>query len=207
MSSQCEEYVFSRILPNTIKGCFYGFIQTEEIIEDLAELDQNNNIGIHNMGNYSVIEVNPPYLINAVNSVNPNTFCQGDIDVITKEMANAVVEFEKFLVTKGKANEGFKSTIAIYSTNKSPTIMYNNTNYPAFRLSLAKALAILKLMGYSVNIGNSYVPIDVAISNINALWDSLKLSPIKNGIFLNIKCTLTTEQMKQKELELKQKYN
>ena len=44
-----EQYVLSRILPNTIKGCFYGFIQTAEIAEDLTELKNNPNFNVQFM--------------------------------------------------------------------------------------------------------------------------------------------------------------
>ena len=207
-----EQYVFARIMPNTIKGCFYGFIPTQDIIEDLAELESNNNITIQattssNQKQYSIIEVNPPYLINAINAENRDTFVKGDVEIIKKEMADAVVEFEKFLVQKGKTTEGFKATIAIYSTNKTPSLMYNSRNYPAFRLNLLKTLQILDNMGYTIQIKQSFVPISVAVANLADLWQSLKLSPIKNGVFLNIRCGLSAEQMKQKEIELKQKYS
>ncbi len=202
-----EQYVLSRILPNTIKGCFYGFIQTAEIAEDMAELQGNPNISVQSMDNYSIVEVNPPYMINTMNEIASNTFYKGDVDVITQEMANAVVEFEKFLVQKGKTIDNFKGTIAIYSTNKSPSLMYNNTNYPAFRLNLLKALQILKLQGYEIQLGNAFVPVDVAVANQSDLVRSLKLSPVKNGVFMNVRCALSKEQMKQKEVELRQKYS
>ena len=85
--------------------------------------------------------------------------------------------------------------------------MCNNVNYPAFRLNLLKALQILKLQGYEIQLGSTFVPIDVAVSNQSDLLKSLKLSPIRNGVFMNIRCALSKEQMKQKDLELKQKYS
>lgn len=202
-----EQYVLSRILPNTIKGCFYGFIQTAEIAEDLTELKNNPNFNVQFMENYSIVEVNPPYMINTMNEIASNTFYKGDLDVITQEMANAIVEFEKFLIQKGITTDNFKGTIAIYSTNKNPSLMCNNVNYPAFRLNLLKALQILKLQGYEIQLGSTFVPIDIAVSNQSDLLKSLKLSPIRNGVFMNIRCALSKEQMKQKDLELKQKYS
>ena len=202
-----EQYVLSRILLNTIKGCFYAFIPTDDIQDGLAELDANPNFVVHSFGEYLIVEVNPPYAINKINETQPNTFYKGDLDVITDEIADSVVEFEKFLVKRGVSNENFKATIAIYSTNKTPMIMYNNTNYPAFRLNLLKTLQILKGMGYQIKLGNAFVPIDIALSNKADLLRSMKLSPVRNGVFLNIQCALSSEQMKQKEIELKQKYS
>ena len=146
-------------------------------------------------------------MINTMNEIAFNTFYKGDLDVITQEMANAIVEFEKFLIQKGITTDNFKGTIAIYSTNKNPSLMCNNVNYPAFRLNLLKALQILKLQGYEIQLGSTFVPIDVAVSNQSDLLKSLKLSPIRNGVFMNIRCALSKEQMKQKDLELKQKYS
>ena len=142
-----------------------------------------------------------------MDEIASNTFYKGDLDVITQEMANAIVEFEKFLIQKGITTDNFKGTIAIYSTNKNPSLMCNNVNYPAFRLNLLKALQILKLQGYEIQLGSTFVPIDVAVSNQSDLLKSLKLSPIRNGVFMNIRCALSKEQMKQKDLELKQKYS
>ena len=202
-----EQYVLSRILPNTIKGCFYTFIPVNDIQENLLELESNPNFDIKRFGDYLVIEVNPPYAINKINETQPNTFYQGDIEVVTQEIANAVVEFEKFLVKRGSTTDNFKTTIAIYSNNKNPMVMYNNVNYPAFRLNLLKTLQVLKVYDYQIKLGNTYVPIDIAIQNMGDLMKSMMVSPVKNGIFLNICCGVSKEQMKQKEVELRQKYS
>jgi hypothetical protein len=62
---------------------------------------------------------------------------------------------------------------------------------------------LLDKYGYQVKVG-SFVSAKQAFGAGDALWSSLTLSPTKTGLFMDIKCTYSADQIKQLEQQFKQ---
>lgn len=200
-------YVLSKVISNSIKGCFWGFVNYKDIEDIKQEVDNNDNIMIIKKGNVCICEVDPNYLVTTANDLQPNMYTSKDLEIIQQRAADAVVEFEKFLITKGQEKENFAGTIGIYCLNSNPTMVYNGVNYPAFRLNMVKVLQLLDEYGYCVKCGKDYIDISKAIKDKNILWGSVMVAPMLNGVFINIKCRLSISEMKQKETYFKKKYS
>ena len=200
-------YLLSKIVANSIKGCFYGFVNYKDIEDIMEELEQEEHISIIKKGSICLCEVDPNYLVNNANTLQPDTYTKEDLDLIKKRMADAIVEFEKFLIARGKEKENFAGTIGIYCTNLNPHMIFNGMNYPAFRLSMVKVLHLLQEYGYCVKLGNEYLEVSDAIKDTNKLWSGVKISPTLTGIFMNIKCNISIVEMEEKERNFKKKYD
>ena len=145
-------------------------------------------------------------MLKAVQVVDPKAVMQSDIDNIKKAQANAIIGFEKFLIARGKQNGQFQGAIGIYCTNNVETIKFKGTSYPAFRLNLQDSLSLLGKYGYGVVVKGQIKSAKDAYESGQAIWDSMKVSPTKTGIFINIQYLGTSDQMKQLEAEFKAKY-
>ena len=198
------QYAIVQVLPNILNGAFWGFTDIRDIKDHVNELREDKNITARKLGNACLIEVVPQYLLKAVSVIDPNAINKKDIDVMTESMVKATMEFEKFLLRKGK--KGFVGTIGIYCINDVSTISYKGVSYPAFRLSMDSALKILAQYGYTIQVKGNFMTPQQASQAGQDLWDSTQLSPTKTGIFITVRSTLSEEQLKSLESDFKSKY-
>lgn len=191
------------VLPNIVNGAFWGFTTVSEMKKFAEDLKKDKNIQLRRIGEKDVIiEVAPNYLLSATSAVGKDLITQKDIDTMTDFSAKAVVDFEKFLLNKGK--KGFAGMIGVYCTNDTTTITYKGTAYPAFRLPLAKVLEICNKFKYMVKVNGQWLAPQKAMQAGQALFDSLVMSPTKTGVFMEIKSTASIEELKQFEARMKQ---
>lgn len=203
------QYAITTALANIMNGAFWGFTDMADVQKHVEEITADPNITARKLGNACLIEVQPGYLLNAVQAIDPNAITRQDINDIQKAMGEALIAFEKFLISKSKLvakGTPFGGTVGIYCTNDVENITYRGTNYPAFRVTMGDTLRLLAQYGYEIEVGGRYIPAAQAINAGSALWDSTRLSPTKTGIFVSIRSTMTAEQAKAKEAEFKQKY-
>ena len=205
---QCSpsvQYAIVQVLPNILNGAFWAFTDMNDITSHYDAIKAEPNIVARKLGNACLLEVGHDFMLSSVNAIDPNAITRSDMTVIREKMASAVIEFEKFLISRGKKGD-FRGLIGIYCTNNVTAINYKGISYPAFRLGMGKALELLATYGYAVKINGQYVPAAQAGGTGQALWDSAKLSPTKTGIFIEVASTYSKEQMKQCEAQFKTKY-
>lgn len=203
--SPSVQYAIVQVLPNLTNGSFWGFTDVKDIQKHISAIQTEPNLTARKLGNACLLEVSPKFILSAVQAIDPNALTNEDLNNIQKKMAEATVEFEKFLISRGK--KGFSGMIGIYCTNNVTAIKYKGTNYPAFRLPMSQALEIMNMYGYQIQVGQSFMSAQQASGAGQALWDSTQLSPTKTGILINIKSTYSPEQMAQCEKQFKMKYN
>lgn len=197
------QFAIAKVLPNITNGAFWGFCDMKAIQEHIEDLKSEQNITVRKLSNACLVEVNPKYILDAALAVDPNIFNQSDLNFIQQSMSDAVVSFEKFLLSRGK--KGFSGSVGIYCTNNVTTIAHKGVSYPAFRLALPKVLELMAQYGYEMLVGQDfYAPANVM--SLGNVFDSVHLSPTKTGAFINIKSTYTAQQYKQLETMFKQKY-
>lgn len=201
------QYAIVKVLPNILNGAFWGFTDLRDIKAHYDALSQDKNITPRKLGaNACLLEVNPAYIIKAVQLVDSQTITDTDLNNMQKAMAEAQIDFEKFLIKMGKRGS-FTGTVGIYCTNDTTSIVNKGKSYPAFRLSMGDVLTRLNTYGYKIKVGDAFVTPQQATNSGQALWDSVELSPTKTGLFITIQAVYTTEQYKQLEAQFKQKYN
>ena len=201
------QYAIIQVLPNIRNGAFWSFTDMANIEKHINVIKSESNIVARKLGNACLIEVVPQFMLSSVTSIDPTAITKDDLDKIQTKMAEAVVEFEKFLISRGKKAEGFEGTIGIYCMNDVTSIRYKNVSYPAFRLSMGTVLELLNLYGYAIKVGGNWAYAQQASGAGQALWDSTILSPTKTGIFIDIKSTYTPDRMKECEKQFKAKYS
>lgn len=207
--SPSVQYAITTALANVMNGAFWGFTDMKDVQSHVEAIKAEPNITARKLGNACLIEVQPSFLLSAVQAIDPNVINQRDLNDIQKSMAEAKIAFEKFLIQKGKLiakGTPFGGTIGIYCINDVTNIAYRGTNYPAFRVTMGDALQLLAKYGYQVNIGGRFIPATQAAQAGNALWESAQLAPTKTGIFINIRSTYSAEQIKQCEADFKARY-
>lgn len=202
------QYAITTALPNVANGAFWGFTTMQGVQQHIASIrDSGGNILARKVGNSCLLEVNPAYLLQSVQMIDPNLFDQEMINSINKARAEAHVAFEKFLIARGKevskTGRNYAGTIGIYCTNDVTTIAYKGVNYPAFRLASSDVLGYLSKYGYMVAVNGNYCPAQQASQAGQALWDSMRISPTKTGVFLDICSTYNAEQIKVLEQQFK----
>ena len=191
------QFAIVTALPNITNGAFWGFTDIKKAMEHAEALKVDSHIQARKLGNNTVlIEVNPDYLIKAVSSINSDLITQKDIDNMLRGRAEAEAQFEKFLITKGEKG-GFAGLVGIYCTNDSTAITYKGVSYSAFRLPIQKVIELCNQWGYMIKVKGQYVTPAQAMQSGEALFDSMVLSPTNTGIFIDIKSTLSPEQIKQ----------
>lgn len=195
------QFAIVTTLPNIANGAFWGFTTVKEAQKYSEELKKDANIQLRRLGDNVIVEVAPDYILKVTSSVGQELITQKDLNYMSEMSAKAVVEFEKFLVSKGK--KGFSGMIGVYCTNDTTSISYKGTTYPAFRLPLSKVLQICNKYKYMVKVKGQWVAPQQAMNLGQALFDSLLMSPTKTGIFMEVRSTATAEEMKQYEARLK----
>lgn len=206
--SPSEQYAIVSVLPNIMNGAFWGFTMMSDIKQHVEVLRASGgNIAVRQLGNACLLEVQPSFLLDSVASIDNSLLTQKDLQVMNQKRAEAGVSFEKFLIQKGKSSEKtgklFGGAVGIYCINEVTTINNRGVSYPAFRIDMGTTLRLLKKYNYLIKVGNNFVD-PVAASNMGqALWSSVVLSPTKTGLFINIMCQCTAEQMKMLENQFK----
>lgn len=195
------QFAIVTVLPNIANGAFWGFSTVAEAKKFSEELKKDSNIQLRKIGNNVLVEVAPNYLMSATASIDPTLVTEREVNIMNEYSAKAVVEFEKFLISKGK--KSFSGLVGIYCTNDTTNISYKGTSYPAFRLPISKVLQICNKFKYMVKVGGQWVSPQAAMSTGQKLFDSLIVSPTKTGVFLEIHSTASLEEIKQFEKMMK----
>lgn len=204
--SDGQLYAIASTAKNLKNGSFWGFVSKNDVMEHVNAIKSDPNMLIRSISDYAIVEVQPNYILSSISAVDPEIFDAKAVDKIKRNLASAVIEFEKYLVNKGISNPGHAATIGIYSTNNVSTIAYKGVTYPAFRLNLEDTLKILNQYGYEVKVNGQFIPVSKAVSIAQEVFNSLKLSPTKTGAFINIRSTRSPEQLKQAKKQLNAKY-
>lgn len=198
------QYAIITVLRNVTNGACWGFTSLDDVKQHAEALKQDPNIKARKLGNACLIEVNPDYLVSSVRQVDPTLVTQRDLDDMKKGIAEAVFDFEKFLINKGDKNE--KSyLVGIYCINDSTAITYNGTPYPAFRINLNSFLSLCEKWGYGVCVGREVVSPRAVMGNLKPLLDSLVLSPTNTGIFARIVPPADKEAFARRKKEHKER--
>ena len=203
--SPSVQYAITAVLGNIMNGAFWGFTDMKDIMEHMEAIKAEPRISARKLGNACLLEVQPDFLLSAVQAVDPNALTQKDLNDIQTSMAEARISLEKFLLSNAKKGS-FGGAVGIYCLNDVTTITYRGVSYPAFRTNMADTLVLLNQYGYEINVDNRFVPARDAVNYGNKLWESSQLSPTRTGIFVNIRYANTVEFAKKKEAEFKQKY-
>lgn len=199
---ESTQFAIVTVLPNIANGAFWGFSTVADTKKFAEELKKDKSIQLRLVGAKDVIvEVDPNYLISVTSSVSKDLINQKDIARMQDMSIKAVADFEKFLVNKAKKN--FEGMVGIYCTNDTTSISYKGVSYPSFRLPVVKVLQICNDFKYMVKIKGQWVSPSAAMNNGKDLFESLILSPTKTGVFIEIKSTMTPEEVKAVEARLK----
>lgn len=205
------QYAIVQVLPNIVNGAFWGFTDMAGIQKHIEAIKgANGQIVARQLGNACLVEVTPKFLIEAVSQIDANAVTNKDVEVMTQKRAEAQIAFERFLINKGKSSEKtgnrFAGTIGIYCTNDVTTINYKGTAFPAFRVDIITALALMHQYGYNIRVNGQFIPAMQAGNAGQALWSSAILAPTKTGLFVDVVCTYTAQQIKDLEKQFKAKY-
>ena len=201
-------FAIAEILPNTLNGCFWGFTDVETLkAHKKAIEDEDRLIARKIAGDAVLLEVEPKLLIESVQQIDKNAFTVEDANNIKDAQAGAKYEFERFLIIKGKKEETYNGTIGIYCINKVTSITLGKTQHRAFRLNMKQVLDMLSRYNYLINIKGTYMEPSEAVEHEKDLWESVKLSPSKTGLFINIKYNGTREEMLSFEKQFRLKYS
>jgi len=196
------QFAIVQVMPNTVNGAYWGFTDMRTIRQYLEDIAKDNNLSVKKLGsNDCLVEVNPAYLLKALNMIDAEAFNHAEMDKIKMKMAEAQEELVKFLIAKGKAGN-FSGTVGVYCINNVPTISYKGTNYPAFRLPLNIVQNYLTNFGYQIQVGNRFV--DASQVKGQELYDACKLAPTKTGVFINIKAVRPAQWYMEAEKARKQ---
>lgn len=195
------QFAIVTLLKNIPNGAFWGFTSYAEAKKYAEALKQDSNIVARRIGTGDavLIEINPDYLLKAVSAVDASLLNQTDVQNMQKGIATAGAQLEKFLINK--ADKNYTGLVGIYCTNDTPTITYKGTAYPAFRINIMAALNALANWGYQVRVGDKFMPSQAAAQSGSALFASMQLSPTSTGVFMQIKSTLTPDQLKSLKVQ------
>ena len=203
-----EQYAVSVVLPNFAKGCYWGFTTMEEALQYVESLKNNPNVTARKIGDRCLVEVKPDYLYNQLAELGENVIKQADVQYLKRSSAEARVDLERFLI-KCIRQGNFCNKIAIYCTNNTPVIHYRDMNFPAFKLSMTDAFPILAEYGFQLRVNGVYVNINEFVNQpnaIQAMCNSMFVSPTNTGIFIDIKATDSPNKVDYYEQIFNKKY-
>ena len=204
------QYAITKVLPYTLVGSFWGFADRKEVVRYASLLKESeNHIIARQLSNEDcLLEVDPAYLLGAVNQLSPGLLTVKDLKTIERMQAEAIASFEKFLIAKGKyrdseTNKSYAGVVGIYCINEVTTINSQGISFPAFRINMKLALNLLSLYGYRIYVEGQWLNATQAANAGRALWHSTKLSPTKTGIFIKIASTYSVDKIKELEVNFK----
>lgn len=175
-------------LPNIAYGASWGFVDTDEVEERYETLRKDRNILVRKIQGGCLVEVNPEYIIKAASVVDKTLVTNQDVDNMKKMIAEGYASFDKFLSSKRKKEPNFEGVISIYCTNKVTAVTHKGISCPAFRVGYQNALGLLQQYGFGVAIkGSGYLPAGTVLSNADALFKSMLMSPTKTGALIKVK--------------------
>lgn len=202
------QFAIVAVVPNIVNGCFWGFTDYNDIMEHVEVIRQTPEIVARKVQNACIVEVQPNYLLKAVNAIDSTMFNQKDMNVMKESMAKAQVGFEQYLINRAitKKGEQFCETIAIYCTNDTERVSIKDKTYNAFRVTMADLLKYFGMYGYKVRCGSRYVTVQEAAQNSQAVWDATRVAPSKTGLLIDIQNTMNLEVAKRAKENFKAKY-
>lgn len=194
------QFAIVTALPNIINGASWGFTSIENAVEHTEAFKTDKNITARKLGNACLVEVNPTYLINAINMVDPSLIREKDLESMKSGSMKAIATFEKFLITKGAAKAGFTSYVGIYCINDTPSIVYKDVTYPSFRINVQTFLGLCRDWGYEIGlIDGTFISAAKAGALGAALFSNFILSPTNTGIFARVRSTYSPEDIKARK--------
>lgn len=201
--SPSVQYAIVTVLRNISNGAFWGFTNMRDIKQHMEVLKTESNIRARKLSNNDcLIEVNPSFMIQALQSIDPDAMTMKDMNSIQEDMAKGEMNFEKFIVNKGIRSgvkgQLYSGTIGIYCLNDETSISCKGVVFPAFRVNVDTALKVLSCYGYEIQVGSQFMQPAQASNSGQRLWDSMRLSPTRSGIFIDVRCTITPEEMKSR---------
>ena len=207
MLSPAQNYAIAVAGAHVKVGAFWGFTTMNDVKKYYDQIKSDENMNIRPIGDMCIVEVNPDYIIQSITAVDDSIIDDEVIERIKYNLTLAQVEFEKFLVNRGITHNTQIQKVAIYCTNQVTALAIKGMNFPAFRLTLEHALALLGSYGYRIRVNDSFIePADVA-NDENlwmSLWETMQIAPTKTGVFIDICSTLPIEQYKNIRKQLKQ---
>lgn len=199
------QYAICVAMPNIVNGCFWGFTNLKEVMKHEDVIKQEKAIIARKLkDNSCLIEVEPDFLLKAIMSIDPNALKQKDISIMQESRLTATMDLRKFLLISGIKKPNFGGTIGIYCINDTTTIRYRGVAYPAFRTNLLTTMKALSDCGYTVQVNGSFITPADACKVGQKFWETVELSPTKTGLFINIKCMKSQEEMKMIQKRMKE---
>lgn len=196
------QVAIATVLPNIVNGANWGFSTMKELSFYANELKNDKNVTVRKIaGDNLIVEVDARYLISATSSIAKDIILKKDLERMVSDSTKALVDFEKFLISKGKS--GFCGIVGLYCINDSTAMVYEGVTYPAFRVKLIQALELCNRYKYLIQVGGKFITPAQAIASKQQLFDSLLLAPSKNGVFVKLKCVATPEEIKELEKTFK----
>ena len=184
-----------------MNGAFWGFNSYKEAAKYAEALKGDKSITIRTLhgGEHVVLEINPDYLLKAVSAAAPDLLTQQDVANMKKGVVEGQAQLEKFLIRN--ADKNFANMVGIYCVNDTTSITYKGTAYPSFRIPATTALNALANWGYQIRVGDRFMTPQQAAQAGSALFKSMVMSPTNTGVFIQIKSTLTPEQLKNLKIQ------
>ena len=191
------QFAIITALPNIVNGAFWGFEEVKKCREYGEALKGDKNVILRKLygGEAALVEVNPDYLLKAVNLIDGGLINEKDIAAMREGIADGCASFEKFLLKN--ADKKFHSQIGIYCINDSTAITYKGTAYPAFRVDVRTALNLMNKWGYMIGVAGKMVTPQEAMHAGGKLFESMMLSPTNTGVFITVASTWNEAQVKQ----------
>lgn len=207
---ESTQFAVFKVVPNVLNGVFWGFCTEQEMKKHLKALNANPNVVLRRIQSGYIVEIEPSYCIQVLQAVDAESITQKDIEVMRKNIAEAQIAFEKFLINKGKkpdqaTGKQYQGVVGVYCINDVTTICYKGANYPAFRLDANNFCQLLKKYGYMINYGNKWFD-PMQLLQSGDLFTLMQISPTKTGAFIYIGSTVGYDQMKQAEKNFKAVY-
>lgn len=189
------QFAIVTALPNIINGASWGFTSIENAVEHTEAFKTDRNIIARKLGNACLVEVNPDYLIKAVNAIDPTLIRKEDIECMRKGSMTAIASFEKYLYTKGASKAG-ANYVGIYCVNDTPSIIYKEIQYPAFRINMRTFLELCAKWGYEIGTSNGKFITAAQADQLGAsMFSNFILSPTNTGVFASIRGTYSADQI------------
>lgn len=196
-------YAIITALPNCPNGAFWGFTSMADVKSHADVIKADKNLAARKVQNAVLIEVNPQYLIDCCNIIDPRTFTPADITRMQESIKKAAIDFEKFLISKAVKGESQKPTrVGIYCINDVTSIRCDGSLYPAFRVNMTTAVNLLEKWGYAIAVQVGLTPAGQLRNSFKEIFASSLLSASKTGIFIDIQCMYKPEQIKARKAQL-----
>ena len=195
-NSPVLQRILSMTVANILDGVSWVYSDAGSINTRVEEIKKANNyIVARRFGTSCLLDIDPTYLVLGTIKMAPGILTQEDVDDLINENIGELVCFEKFLIDMGKQEEPFCNKVGIYKVGRSRVVLDGLIQYPAYRLAIEQVLKACRRFGYLVRVGDEYIDAREAFGNTGKLFKSLKLSPSKTCLFLDIKSTFSYDKI------------